>query len=147
METLCTYVDDFLVMTKILDPLESKMKLKRQGKAACFLGIKIYCNEKEKILTMRQEAYSRKILDRFGMTDCHGYATPEVDDREDLWHDESQKLADQPTYRSMVGSLMYLMVCTRPDIAHAVQRLSRHLYDPREPYRRQATAAVRQSDH
>jgi hypothetical protein len=34
----------------------------------------------------------------------------------------------------MVGSLMYLMTCTRPDIAHTVQRLSRHLHDPRVPH-------------
>ena len=83
---------------------------------------------------MTQEAYARKILERFGMTDCHGYATPEVDDREDLWHDNSQPQVDHELYRSMVGSLMYLMTCTRPDIAHAVQRLSRHLHDPRAPH-------------
>ncbi|KAF0704318.1 hypothetical protein AaE_015000 [Aphanomyces astaci] len=139
LEMLSTYVDDFLVMTKttaaaekILDQLESKIKLKRQGKAAYFLGIKI--DYQDKVLTMNQAAYARKVLDRFGMTDCHGYATPEVDDREDLWHDDQQPSTDQLTYRSITGSLMYLMVCTRPDIAHAVQRLSRHLHDPREPH-------------
>ncbi|KAF0703216.1 hypothetical protein AaE_015489 [Aphanomyces astaci] len=48
LEMLSTYVDDFLVMTKttaaaekILDQLERKRKLKRQGKAAYFLGMKI----------------------------------------------------------------------------------------------------------
>ncbi|ETW05515.1 hypothetical protein, variant [Aphanomyces invadans] len=34
----------------------------------------------------------------------------------------------------MIGSLVYLMICTRPDIAHAVQRLSCHLHAPRAPH-------------
>ncbi|KAH9296395.1 hypothetical protein KI387_039983, partial [Taxus chinensis] len=33
-------------------------------------------------------------------------------------------------YSSMVGSLMYAMVCTRPDIAHAVGAVSRFMSDP-----------------
>ncbi|KAF0728095.1 hypothetical protein Ae201684P_013906 [Aphanomyces euteiches] len=92
-----------------------------------------YDQEKHE-LTMTQETYFMKILERFGMTNCHGYSTPEVDDRDDLWHDENQPTADQEMYRSMVGSLMYLITCTRPDISHAVQRLSRHLHDPRMPH-------------
>ena len=33
-------------------------------------------------------------------------------------------------YASVVGSLMYAMVCTRPDIAHAVGVLSRYMLKP-----------------
>ena len=33
-------------------------------------------------------------------------------------------------YSSTVGSLMYAMVCTRPDIAHAVGIVSRYMNDP-----------------
>jgi hypothetical protein len=33
-------------------------------------------------------------------------------------------------YASAVGSLMYAMVCTRPDIAHAVGVLSRYMSKP-----------------
>ncbi|KAH9116250.1 hypothetical protein LEN26_012901 [Aphanomyces euteiches] len=141
LEMVATYVDDFLVFARttakansILDELEGKMKLKRQGEMSFFLGIKIEYDKNDAKITLTQEAYARKILARFGMTTCHGYTTPEVDDREDLWHDSSQPSTDQETYRSMVGSLMYLMTCTRPDISHAVQRLSRHLHDPRVPH-------------
>ena len=34
------------------------------------------------------------------------------------------------SYASAVGSLMYAMVCTRPDIAHAVGVVSRFLSNP-----------------
>ena len=40
--------------------------------------------------------------------------------------DEKEKMASIPYY-SVVGSLMYCMVCTRPDIAHAVSTVSRFL--------------------
>ena len=33
-------------------------------------------------------------------------------------------------YASTVGSLMYAMVCTRPDIAHAVGVVSRYMKNP-----------------
>ena len=33
-------------------------------------------------------------------------------------------------YASVVGSLMFIMVCTRPDIAHAVGVVSRFLSNP-----------------
>ncbi|KAH9079902.1 hypothetical protein Ae201684P_007611 [Aphanomyces euteiches] len=139
LEMVESNVDDFLVFARttakansILDELEVKMKLKRQGEMSFFLGgIKIEYDKNDAKITLTQEAYARKIFARFGMTTCHGYTTAEVDDREDLWHDSSQPSTDQETYQSMVVSLMYLMTCTRPDISHAVQRLTRHLHDPR----------------
>jgi hypothetical protein len=33
-------------------------------------------------------------------------------------------------YASAIGSLMYAMVCTRPDIAHAVGVVSRYMSNP-----------------
>jgi hypothetical protein len=42
---------------------------------------------------------------------------------------ERTAMADKP-YRELIGSLMHLMVCTRPDIANAVSILSRFLQDP-----------------
>ncbi|KAH9088939.1 hypothetical protein LEN26_019344 [Aphanomyces euteiches] len=81
------------------------------------------------------------------MAACHGYTTPEVDDREDLWHDSSQPPTDKETYRSMVGSLMYPMTCTRPDISHAIQRLSRHLHGPLVPHTIGAKRVLRYVKH
>ncbi|KAH9158389.1 hypothetical protein LEN26_003012, partial [Aphanomyces euteiches] len=154
LEMVATYVDDFLVFARttakansILDELEGKMKLKRQGEMSFFLGIKIEYDKNVAKITLTQEVYAHKILARFGMTTSHGYTTPEVDDREDLWHDSNQPSTDQETYRSMVRSLMYLMTCTRPDISHAVQRLSRHLHDPRVPHAIGAKRVLRYVKH
>jgi hypothetical protein len=44
--------------------------------------------------------------------------------------DEEKEDMERIPYASAVGSLMYAMVCTRPDIAHAVGVVSRFLSDP-----------------
>ena len=33
-------------------------------------------------------------------------------------------------YANAVGSLMYIMVCTRPDLSQAVSMISRYMHDP-----------------
>ena len=45
--------------------------------------------------------------------------------------EEEEDISRVP-YASAVGSLMYAMVCTRPDIAHAVGVLSRFMSNPRK---------------
>ena len=44
-------------------------------------------------------------------------------------HEEEEDMSHVPS-TSVVGSLMYAMVCTRPDIAHAVGVLSRYMSKP-----------------
>jgi hypothetical protein len=44
-------------------------------------------------------------------------------------HEEEEDMSRVP-YASAVGSLIYTMVCTRPDIAHAVGVLSRYMSKP-----------------
>ncbi|RHY80716.1 hypothetical protein DYB26_013081, partial [Aphanomyces astaci] len=78
LEILGTYVDDFIVATptqektdKIMTTLAAKIELKRQGPVHYLLGIRISRNMDEATLTMSQDAYAAKVLDRFGMTNCH----------------------------------------------------------------------------
>ena len=47
--------------------------------------------------------------------------------------EESDHMALVP-YASAVGSLMYAMVCTRPDIAHALGVVSRYMANPRKEH-------------
>ena len=51
--------------------------------------------------------------------------------------DEKEKLREEldPTkYRAAIGKLMYLMICTRPDICYAVAVLSRFMSKPKEKH-------------
>jgi hypothetical protein len=149
-EILCVYVDDFLAVAKtkeqvdqIWTDIESKIDMKRQGPADFLLGIHIERDRPRRTMILSQSAAIRQVLDRFGLHDSAAKQTPEVPNNEDLWEDESKPSVDETTYRSMVGSCMYLMVSTRPDITHAIQRLSRYLHCPREPHLQGAKRLLR----
>ncbi len=43
-----------------------------------------------------------------------------------------RKLVDATKYRKVIGGLIYLMTCTRPDISYSVSILSRYMQEPRE---------------
>jgi len=44
--------------------------------------------------------------------------------------DEELEMMSNIPYSSAVGSLMYAMVCTRPDLAYAVSMVSRYMHNP-----------------
>jgi hypothetical protein len=92
-------------------------------------------------IQLHQEAYIKRMLQRFGMTTCKTVATPMTRDElsksqctpvEDLNNKEAKQQAT--LYRAMVGSLNYLAVWTRPDIMFAVSQLGRFLENPGKPH-------------
>ena len=47
---------------------------------------------------------------------------------------EEHEYLSHVSYVSVVGSLMYAIVCTRPDLSHAVSMVSRYMHDPGKEY-------------
>ena len=43
---------------------------------------------------------------------------------------EDRELMSKTPYASAVGSLMYAMVCTRPDLSQTVSMVSKYIHDP-----------------
>jgi hypothetical protein len=82
-------------------------------------------------LSPSQSRYSRDILERFDMTNVKPARTP-MDEHKSLMIDSELHTqaelrgANQSQYLQAVGSLMYLMVLTRPDLAYAVGVISRY---------------------
>lgn len=101
--------------------------MKDLGELKYFLGIQL--ERTGDIISMSQKDYIEKILKRFGMEDCKPRCTPCEMDPNAYANDYNQPV-DQHNYRQMVGSLIYAMVCTRPDLSYAVTKLSQHLSCP-----------------
>lgn len=84
---------------------------------------------------MSQEKYIEKVLQRFGMDKAKAVSIP-LASHFKLSHEQCPSTDDEKSsmknvpYSSAVGSLMYAMVCTRPDIAYAVGIVSRYLSNP-----------------
>lgn len=132
---LVLYVDDGLLAAKDLSDLsrfieELKAEFKITTKEAdYFLGLQI--EAKDDYIKISQEAYAKRILERFNMANCKAVATPMTrgtETNEKGKADEGRKFP----YRQAVGALMYLMLGTRPDLAYSVGYLSRTLENPQE---------------
>ena len=99
--------------------------MKDLGKADVILGIKIIRNSEG--ITLSQSHYVEKVLKIFNHFDCGHVRTP-YDPSIHLKKNRGSPVA-QSEYVKIIGSVMFLMNCTRLDIAYAVCRLSRYTHN------------------
>jgi hypothetical protein len=135
---IAVFVDDLVISSPSIDAvnnfksdMSARFNMKDMGPLKNVLGMEV--NRTTSKLALTQTAYTKDVATRFGVhnnrckhklpmrpntkltiDDCH--TTPE--DREE---------ADALPYRALIGSLMYLMICTRPDIACPLIQLARFL--------------------
>ena len=116
-----------IVATKVW--LSSNFEMKDMGEASYVLGVKILRDRSRKFLGLSQETYIRKILEQFQMQNCKPIDTP-IANNDTLSLDMCPKTQEEKDYMarvpyaSAIGSLMYAMMCTRPDICYVVRLVS-----------------------
>ena len=132
---LCLYVDDMLItgndgetIKKIKCLLANKFEMKDMGVADVILGVKIHKTSGG--LALSQSHYIETILGKCKNLDIVPVKTS-IDVNLHLSKNTGENKA-QNEYASILGSLMYVMNCTRPDIAYAVSKLSRYTVSPNE---------------
>ena len=135
------YVDDMILagkdetkMENVKKELSSKFEIKDLGELSYFLGMSIVQKQEEKVTWMGQPAYTQKLLTKTGMNDYKPVKTPVDPGHRLVKASEDEEALDQPLYQSVVGSLMYLATCTRPDIAFAVGMLARFSSKPKRSH-------------
>ena len=109
--------------------------MKDLGEANYVLGIRIFRDRKNRMLALSQASYIDTIIERFAMQEAKKGTQPSIagmtlslDDCPKTIEDR-ERMSKVP-YASAVGSLMYAMLCTRPDICHAVGMVSRYQANP-----------------
>jgi hypothetical protein len=149
---LLLYVDDILLFYPqtdagkcdaklVTNALMAKFKMKDLGAARQFLGLGISRDPEGHTISLGQEKFVNDIIARFSMQDAFDVPTPlDPDVKLDAQAAIGSKLADASRYQSIVGSLMYAALGTRPDIAYAVAALCRYNAAPTAIH---MTAAVR----
>ena len=130
------YVDDIIAAattTEHLHELErglqKKYKMKPMGPIDYILGIKVDRDRDRRTMRLTQTAYIDQILSRFGMSECKPAPTP-YETTAQLQKENADEASENFPYREAVGSLMYVMTCTRPDIAFAVGKVARQVESP-----------------
>ncbi|KAL0540051.1 hypothetical protein IC582_024279 [Cucumis melo] len=135
---LVLYVDDILLiendvghLTDIKKWLATQFQMKDLGNAQYVIGIQIVRNRKNKTLAMSQTSYIDKMLSRYKMQNSkkgmlpYRYGIHLSKEQCPKTPQEVEDMSNIP-YVSVVGSLMYAMLCTRPDICYLVGIVSRY---------------------
>jgi len=143
-------VDDFLILysdenelLKLKNLLNANFNMKDIGPAASCLGITI--NQGSNFIEIDQSHYVKQIIERFGMRDCKPVKTPYDSNQKlsiNMWNEENSLVGKIP-YQELIGSLLYLSGATRPDIAFAVNDLSRFNATHSEPHWKAAKRILR----
>lgn len=152
---LAVWVDDIVVASSsekqtrwFKDQMSKRYNMTDCGELHWCLGMRIRRDRDKGTITIDQERYIKDVLQRFRMGDCNPASIPAhpgvhlTKEMSPSTDEEIQRMKSVP-YRSAVGSLMFAMVGTRPDIAAAVARVCRYMENPGE----QHWAAVKQIFH
>ena len=139
---LLLYVDDILIASQskmevdlLKKLLRTEFEMKDLGPARRILCMDILRDRSSGVLRLSQEKYLEQVLKTFGMQGVSSVQTPiglqfklkAVSKPEEA--DQMKKMEDIP-YASAVGSLMYAMVGSRPDLAYGLGLVSRYMGNP-----------------
>jgi hypothetical protein len=140
---VAVFVDDLIIASpsedtikNFKDDMRKQFSMKDLGESKEVLGITITRDRTKGTITLAQERYILQVLTRFNITPTdrrkHSLPmSPHTIDKLSLADcpqtTEDREEADLFPYREVVGSLMYLMVSTRPDIAFAVGQLAKFM--------------------
>lgn len=130
---ILVYVDDMLLVcksTELLEKFKQQLKtyfpMKDLGEVHQYLGMEVTRDWAKHEIYLSQAEYVEDMLKKFAQEDAKEYNTPlQVNHNLTVAQEGDEQHPDQDRYPELVGSIMYLMVCSRPDIAHAVSALSR----------------------
>ncbi|GJR99659.1 retrotransposon protein, putative, ty1-copia subclass [Tanacetum coccineum] len=124
-------------LQSVKDYLEKCFAMKDLGEAAFILGINIYRDRSKRLIGLGQNAYMDKILKRYKMNNSKRGHIP-MQERLDLNKtqgastlEEVKRMQNIP-YASAVGSIIYAVRCTRPDVAFVQNIASQFQQNPGE---------------
>ncbi|GMG17630.1 unnamed protein product [Phytophthora fragariaefolia] len=139
---ISNHVDDLILfapnkklMNELKQMLHVRFQMKDLGPIHYILGWEITRNRKERTIFMNQRKYAEKVLHRFERERCNGCKVPSTPDLKlskvmcPTTKEEKDVMSGKP-YRAVIGSLMYLMLGTRPDLAYLVRGCSQFPENP-----------------
>ncbi|CAI7868355.1 unnamed protein product [Closterium sp. NIES-54] len=131
---ILVYVDDLVFATAdnealahVKSELQKRHTCTDPGELHSYLGLQITRERARRTITLIQSHMVQQILQRFGFTWSSAQATPLA-----IGHSLSALPSDESVepsgpYPELVGCLMYLMTCTRPDLAYPLGLLARYV--------------------
>ncbi len=121
---MCDNKDKLL---QIKEELSRKFEMKNLSDLHFFLGMEVERDRAQRLLYINQIGYLKEILKHFHMEDCKAIGVP-LDPKTKLKKNENKdvEMVKVP-YQQVVGSLMYAMLCTWPNLAYPISMVSQHM--------------------
>ncbi|CAI7764044.1 unnamed protein product, partial [Closterium sp. NIES-53] len=131
---ILVYVDDLVFATAdtaglahVKSELQKRHTCTDLGELRSYLGLQITRDRAQRTITLTQSHMVQQVLQRFDFTYSSPQATP-LSTRHSLSGLPSDESVEPSgPYPKLVGCLMYLMTCTRPDLAYPVSILARYV--------------------
>ncbi|CAI7899826.1 unnamed protein product [Closterium sp. NIES-54] len=137
---MVVYVDDILIFSpssdlvkEVMLKLQDKFKCKALGDVSFYLGLHIERDVEKRCMRVHQQKYLKALAANFGQSEGHattpfpsGFKCVKGPEEESVGEEERRR------FHSLVGSLMYAAVNTRPDVAFATRQLARVVQCPNE---------------
>ncbi|CAI7740647.1 unnamed protein product [Closterium sp. NIES-54] len=137
---MVVYVDDILIFSpssdlvkEVMLKLQDKFKCTALGDVSFYLGLHIERDVDKRCMRVHQRKYLEALAAKFGQSEGH-VATPFPSGFKCVKGPEEESVGEEERRRfhSLVGSLMYAAVNTRPDVAFATGQLARVVQCPNE---------------
>ncbi|CAI7754210.1 unnamed protein product [Closterium sp. NIES-54] len=137
---MVVYVDDILIFSpssdfvkEVMMKLQDKFKCKALGDVSFYLGLHIERDVEKRCMRVHQRKYLEALAANFGQSEGH-VATPFPSGFKCVKRPEEESIGEEERRRfhSLVGSLMYAAVNTRPDVAFATGQFARVVQCPNE---------------
>ncbi|CAI7907258.1 unnamed protein product, partial [Closterium sp. NIES-54] len=145
---ILVYVDDLVFATAdtaglahVKSDLQKRHTCTDVGELRSYLGLQITRDRARRTITLTQSHMVQQVLQRFDFTYSSPQATP-LSTRHSLSALPSDESVEPSgLYPELVGCLMYLLTCTRPDLAYPLSILTRYVAPGR--HRREHMAAAK----
>ncbi|CAI7756431.1 unnamed protein product [Closterium sp. NIES-53] len=128
------YVDDLVFATADMEALAHvKSQLQKRhtctdlGELTSYLGLRITRDRAQRTITLTQSHMVQQVLQRFGFTYSSPQSTPLPTGHSLSAPPSDESVEPSGPYPELVGCLMYLMTCTRPDLAYPLSLLARYV--------------------
>ena len=123
--------------------MANEFEMSMIGELSYFLGLQIKQLKNDTFVS--QCKYIKDIIKKFGMSDSKAISTS-MGTNGNLDSDASGNMVDQKLYRSMIGSLLYV-IASRPDVMFSVSMCARFQFSPRESHLKATKRILRYLKH
>ncbi|CAI7889343.1 unnamed protein product [Closterium sp. NIES-53] len=128
------YVDDLVfatadteVLAHVKSELQKRHTCRDLGELTSYLGLRITRDRAQHTITLTQSHMVQQVLQRFDFTYSSPHSTPLPTGHSLSAPPSDESVEPSGPYPELVGCLMYLMTCTRPDLAYPLSLLARYV--------------------